>query len=85
MVLANRGVAVHTLIAYTNRGGENGLRKLEMRLLAEGVTVSRTADDLARYHAKYMIIDRCEVSIAPKPPSMAVVVRLPRMLPCGLV
>ncbi len=53
-----RGVFVHALIAYTNRGGERNLRKLEMRLLAAGVTVARTADDLARYHGKYMIIDR---------------------------
>jgi cardiolipin synthase len=53
-----RGVAVHALIAYTNRGGEINLRKLEMRLLAVGVAVSRTADDLARYHDKVMIIDR---------------------------
>jgi len=54
----SRGVLVHALIAYTNRGGERGLRKLEMRLLAAGVTVARTADDLARYHGKMMIIDR---------------------------
>jgi phosphatidylserine/phosphatidylglycerophosphate/cardiolipin synthase-like enzyme len=53
----HRGVLVQALIAYTNRGGERGLRKLEMRLLAEGVTVARTADDLARYHGKMMIID----------------------------
>jgi cardiolipin synthase len=53
-----RGVSVRTLIAYTNRGGEINLRKLEMRLLAVGVTVSRTADDLVRYHDKLMIIDR---------------------------
>src|SRR5207249_2430274 len=58
---ANRGVAVHALIAYTNRGGEKNLRKLEMRLLAEGVTVSRTDDDLERYHGKYMIVDGREV------------------------
>jgi len=56
-----RGVFVHALIAYTNRGGEKNLRKLEMRLLAAGVTVARTADDLARYHGKYMIIDRREL------------------------
>jgi phosphatidylserine/phosphatidylglycerophosphate/cardiolipin synthase-like enzyme len=56
-----RGVFVHALIAYTNRGGERNLRKLEMRLLAAGVTVARTADDLARYHGKYMIIDRREL------------------------
>ena len=53
-----RGVSVSALIAYTNRGGEINLRKLEMRLLAVGVAVSRTADDLVRYHDKIMIIDR---------------------------
>lgn len=52
-----RGVRVRALIAHTNRGGENRLRKLEQRLLADGVTVSRTADDLLRYHAKYMVAD----------------------------
>lgn len=59
----SRGVFVHALIAYTNRGGEKELRKLEMRLLAAGVTVARTADDLARYHGKYVIIDRRELHI----------------------
>jgi len=39
----SRGVFVHALIAYTNRGGEKELRKLEMRLLAAGVTVARTS------------------------------------------
>jgi len=53
-----RGVAVRTLIAHTNRGGEKSLRKLELRLLAAGVTVARTADDLVRYHDKVLIIDR---------------------------
>jgi cardiolipin synthase A/B len=53
-----RGVFVHALIAYTNHGGEQNLRKLEARLLAAGVTVARTADDLVRYHAKLVIIDR---------------------------
>jgi cardiolipin synthase len=53
-----RGVVVHALIAYTNRGGEINLRKLEMRLIAVGVAVSRTADDLVRYHDKLLIIDR---------------------------
>jgi cardiolipin synthase len=52
-----RGVAVRAIIAHTNRGGEARLRKLEQRLLAAGVLVSRTADDLLRYHAKYMIAD----------------------------
>ena len=53
-----RGVPVSALIAYANRGGEKSLRKLEMRLLDAGVTVSRTADDLVRYHDKLLIIDR---------------------------
>jgi cardiolipin synthase A/B len=52
-----RGVKVRTLIAHTNRGGDKLLRKLELRLLGAGVTVSRSAEDLARYHAKFMIID----------------------------
>jgi hypothetical protein len=46
-----------TLIAHTYRGGEPGLRKLELRLLAVGVVVARTASDLVRYHGKLMIID----------------------------
>ena len=53
-----RGVVVRALIAHTNRGGEKSLRKLEMRLLEKGVTVSRTADDLVRYHGKMLIVDR---------------------------
>ena len=56
-----RGVAVHALIAHTNRAGEENLRKLEQRLLAGGVTVARTADDLLRYHGKFMIVDRREL------------------------
>lgn len=53
-----RGVYVHALIAHTNRGGEKRLRKLELALLKAGVMVSRTGDDLLRYHGKMMIIDR---------------------------
>lgn len=52
-----RGVVVHALIAYTNRGGDRNLRKLEMRLLAAGIAVVRTAKDLLRYHDKIIIID----------------------------
>ena len=52
-----RGVVVRALIAHTNRGGESQLRKLEMRLLKAGAIVSRTADDLPRYHGKMMIVD----------------------------
>ena len=54
----NRGVQVRALIACTNRGGEKRLRDLEARLLEAGVTVARTADDLVRYHAKYIIVDQ---------------------------
>jgi cardiolipin synthase len=52
-----RGVVVRALTAHTNRGGEKSLRKLELQLLEGGVTVSRTADDLVRYHGKMMILD----------------------------
>lgn len=52
-----RGVRVRALTAHQNRGGTKSLRKLEMQLLEGGVTVSRTADDLVRYHGKMMIID----------------------------
>ncbi len=55
---ASRGVSVHALVAYLNRGGEKKLRKLEMRLLEKGVTVARTSNDLLRYHDKFVIVDR---------------------------
>lgn len=53
-----RGVAVRTLIAHTNSGGDDALRRLESRLLGMGATVSRTDEDLLRYHGKMMIVDR---------------------------
>lgn len=53
-----RGVAVRALIAHTNRGAKSELRKLEMEFLAAGIEVARTADDLLRYHYKFMIVDR---------------------------
>jgi cardiolipin synthase len=56
-----RGVSVHALVAFTNRGGEQNLRKLEKRFLASGITVARTAGDLVRYHGKMMIVDRKEL------------------------
>jgi len=59
----SRGVHVHALITYTNRGGEKSLRSLELRLLGAGITVARTADNLARYHDKLMIIDRRELYV----------------------
>ena len=52
-----RGVNVRALIAHTNRGGKKSLRKLELRLLASGLSVSRTADELVRYHGKMIIVD----------------------------
>jgi cardiolipin synthase A/B len=58
-----RGVFVHALIAFTNRGGEEHLRKLEMHFLAKGITVARTAGDLVRYHGKMMIVDRKELYV----------------------
>jgi cardiolipin synthase A/B len=48
---------VRALIAHTNRGGETRLRKLEQRLLSQGITVARTADDLLRYHGKFLVAD----------------------------
>lgn len=58
-----RGVFVHALIAFTNRGGEENLRKLELHFLEKGITVARTAGDLVRYHGKMMIIDRNELHL----------------------
>ena len=55
---AERGVKVTASIAFANRGGEQRLRQLESRFLAAGITVARTSDDLTRYHAKYILIDR---------------------------
>lgn len=58
-----RGVFVHALVAHANRSGEDGLRDLEMRLLAAGVNVARTSSDLVRYHGKMMIVDRRELYV----------------------
>lgn len=56
-----RGVAVQALVAYTNRGGDKVLRRFEMRSLERGITVTRTSDDLVRYHGKMLIIDKKEL------------------------
>ena len=58
-----RGVSVQALVAFTNRGGFKPLRRFEARLLDKGVTVTRTADDLLRYHGKMLIIDRKELHV----------------------
>jgi len=57
LAAVRRGVTVQALIAYTNQGEEKNLRRLESRLLAQGVMVTRTNDDLVRYHGKMFIID----------------------------
>jgi phosphatidylserine/phosphatidylglycerophosphate/cardiolipin synthase-like enzyme len=53
-----RGVKVHALIAHTTGSGGKRLRKLELELLDAGVAVSRTDDDLVRYHNKMLLVDR---------------------------
>jgi len=53
-----RGVKVHALIAHTVGSGGKRLRNLEMELLDAGITVSRTDDDLVRYHNKMLLIDK---------------------------
>jgi cardiolipin synthase len=58
-----RGVVARALIAHTNSGGDKRLRQLELRMLDKGVTVSRTADELVRYHAKMMVVDREELHV----------------------
>jgi cardiolipin synthase len=54
---ARRGVAVRALVAHTRRGGEAGLRELEKRLRQMRIAVSRSDDDLQRYHGKMAIVD----------------------------
>jgi cardiolipin synthase len=60
---AGRGVAVRALVAHTNRGGDVALRALELRLLAGGITVTRTDNDLVRYHGKLLVIDRASLYV----------------------
>ncbi len=57
-----RGVEVCALIAARNKmDGEKGLAELERRLKAGGVRTVRTADDLVRYHYKFLVVDRREL------------------------
>jgi len=58
---AARGVRVHALITYTNKDDLPEIKKLEKRLTERQITVTRTAEDLIRYHSKVMIIDRREL------------------------
>jgi phosphatidylserine/phosphatidylglycerophosphate/cardiolipin synthase-like enzyme len=57
----SRGVKASALIAHTHSGSDKRLRQLEQRMLEKGVTVSRTGDDLVRYHGKMMVVDREEL------------------------
>jgi phosphatidylserine/phosphatidylglycerophosphate/cardiolipin synthase-like enzyme len=52
-----RGVVGAGADGTHQQGGEKHLRRLEMHLLDQGVTVSRSAHDLVRYHGKLMIVD----------------------------
>jgi phosphatidylserine/phosphatidylglycerophosphate/cardiolipin synthase-like enzyme len=58
-----RGVTIRALVAHTNGDGKESVRKLEQRLLDLGASVSRTDDDLLRYHGKMMIIDRSKLLV----------------------
>ncbi len=58
-----RGVNVRALVAHANGGGKESVRKLEQRLLDMGASVSRTDDDLLRYHGKMMIIDQSRLLV----------------------
>ena len=58
-----RGVLVRALVAHTNRGGDMSLRALELRLLASGITVTRTDNELVRYHGKLLLIDQATLYV----------------------
>lgn len=58
VVAAARGIRVHALITYTNKEDLRDIKKLEKRLTERKVKVTRTAEDLVRYHSKMMIVDR---------------------------
>lgn len=53
-----RGVSVHVLVTHTNKDDLKTIKKLEKRLEDFGIRVTRTNNDLVRYHTKMMIIDR---------------------------
>lgn len=58
VIAAARGIRVHALITYTNKEDLRDIKKLEKRLTEHKVKVTRTAEDLVRYHSKMMIVDR---------------------------
>src|SRR5262249_9714488 len=46
------------LVTYTNKEDLKEIKKMEKRLVERNVKVTRTAEDLVRYHSKMMVIDR---------------------------
>lgn len=58
VIAASRGVRVHALITYTNKEDLKEIKKLERRLTERKIKVTRTGEDLVRYHSKVMIVDR---------------------------
>lgn len=52
-----RGVRVRALLSHAEGRRAIRMRKLEENLLASGVMVARTLDDLLRYHSKFMVVD----------------------------
>src|SRR5688572_33228837 len=58
-----RGVNVRALIAHTHKGSDKRLRVLELRMLAKGVTVSRSGEDLIRYQGEMMVMAKEELHI----------------------
>ncbi len=60
---AARGVSVRALIAHREHGSETCLRRLERDLRALGASVRRTEDELGRYHASVMVVDRAKLYV----------------------
>ena len=58
-----RGVRVRALVAHTNSGGSKRLRHLEQSMLESGATVTRTGAEFARYHGKFLVVDRAELHV----------------------
>jgi cardiolipin synthase A/B len=52
-----RSVRVRALVAHANGSGKAAIRKLEGRIEDLGCVVSRSDDDLLRYHGKMLLVD----------------------------
>jgi hypothetical protein len=57
---------VTALIAFTNRGGEQRLRKLEQLFLDAGIIVASTSEDLTRYRGRSTGRKQTRLSSAPR-------------------